>query len=162
MSPASTDAKLALVLADEDVLRGDMAGLLRGLGFLVEQCADGEAALALVAQHAFDVMVLVGRSSWPRNVRQLADAVEGAKSLAEGDRISIANLPPQIVAGARSPAETPAFADVDLDTVNKMHIAETFRRHDGNKARTARALGIGRRTLYRLLEKYEIGHAGGG
>ena len=37
-----------------------------------------------------------------------------------------------------------------------MHIVETYRRHKGNKARTARALGIGRRTLYRLIEKFDI------
>jgi DNA-binding NtrC family response regulator len=45
---------------------------------------------------------------------------------------------------------------MDLDTLNKLHVEETFKRMSGNKARTARALGIGRRTLYRLLEKYGI------
>jgi DNA-binding NtrC family response regulator len=45
---------------------------------------------------------------------------------------------------------------MDLDTVNKLHVADTYKRFGGNKARTARALGIGRRTLYRLLEKYGI------
>jgi len=69
-------------------------------------------------------------------------------------------LPPEIVASVRSQDGMPSHADLDLDTLNKMHITETFRRHEGNKARTARALGIGRRTLYRLLEKYEIEHAG--
>jgi DNA-binding NtrC family response regulator len=49
-----------------------------------------------------------------------------------------------------------AAGDVDLDTLTRQHIVETYRRHDGNKARTARALGIGRRTLYRLLDKYGI------
>jgi DNA-binding NtrC family response regulator len=105
-----------------------------------------------------DVIPMLERYSWPGNVRQLANAVERAKILAERDRVSVENLPPEIVASVRSHEGTPNFADLDLDTLNKMHIAETFRRHDGNKARTARALGIGRRTLYRLLEKYEIEH----
>jgi len=45
---------------------------------------------------------------------------------------------------------------VDLETLTHQHVLDTYRRHSGNKARTARALGIGRRTLYRLLEKYNI------
>jgi ActR/RegA family two-component response regulator len=40
--------------------------------------------------------------------------------------------------------------------LTREHVLETYRRHDSNKAQTARALGIGRRTLYRLLEKYSI------
>jgi excisionase family DNA binding protein len=31
-----------------------------------------------------------------------------------------------------------------------------YHNHRSNKSETARALGISRRTLYRLLEKYEI------
>ncbi len=109
-----------------------------------------------------DVIPTLERYGWPGNVRQLANAIERAKILAEGDRISVENLPPEIVANVRSQDGVASYADLDLDTLNKMHIAETFRRHDGNKARTARALGIGRRTLYRLLEKYEIEHADAG
>lgn len=105
-----------------------------------------------------DVIPTLQRYGWPGNVRQLENAIERAKILADGDRISIENLPSEIVANVRSREGTTSRADLDLDTLNKMHIAETFRRYDGNKARTARALGIGRRTLYRLLEKYEIEH----
>jgi ActR/RegA family two-component response regulator len=35
-------------------------------------------------------------------------------------------------------------------------VEETFLACDRNKTRTARALGINRRSLYRLLEKFEI------
>ena len=70
--------------------------------------------------------------------------------------IRVCNLPPEIVRGAESAEAPPPGTKCDLDTLNKLHIQETYARHNGNKARTARALGIGRRTLYRLLEKFEI------
>jgi DNA-binding NtrC family response regulator len=94
--------------------------------------------------------------SWPGNVRQLQNAIERAKILAEDDWIRLKNLPPEIVTGASSPHALQIGRDMDLDTVNKLHINDTFKRFHGNKARTARSLGIGRRTLYRLLEKYGI------
>jgi DNA-binding NtrC family response regulator len=43
-----------------------------------------------------------------------------------------------------------------LADVQRAHIIEVLRRERGNKARTARALGVNRRSLYRLLEKYHI------
>jgi len=103
-----------------------------------------------------EVMEVLERYSWPGNIRQLQNAIERAKILAEDDWIRLENMPPEIVQGVNSVPVTTAGAKCDLETLNKLHIAETYRRHKGNKARTARALGIGRRTLYRLLEKYEI------
>lgn len=43
---------------------------------------------------------------------------------------------------------------VDLETINRAHVLAVLDKHRGNKAQTARALGINRRSLYRLLEKY--------
>jgi DNA-binding NtrC family response regulator len=102
-----------------------------------------------------DVLPVLERYSWPGNVRQLQNAIDRAKILADDDRICVENLPPEIVTSSHKRATT-ASADVDLDTLTRDHVLETYHRHNGNKARTARALGIGRRTLYRLLEKYEI------
>lgn len=104
-----------------------------------------------------EVIELFERYSWPGNVRQLVNALERAKLLSEDDGIHLQNLPPEIAKAVESsPATPPPGAKMDLDTLNRLHIEETYRRHNGNKARTARALGIGRRTLYRLLEKFEI------
>jgi DNA-binding NtrC family response regulator len=101
-----------------------------------------------------DVIPTLERYSWPGNVRQLQNAIDRAKILSEDDHIRVENLPPEVVDTAHS---RPVLAgDVDLETLTHQHVLETFRRHAGNKARTARALGIGRRTLYRLLQKYRI------
>jgi transcriptional regulator with PAS, ATPase and Fis domain len=102
-----------------------------------------------------DVVPILQRYSWPGNVRQLQNALDRAKILSDDDRIRAENLPPEIVNSAHSRSAT-AATDVDLDTLTREHVLETYRRHSSNKARTARALGIGRRTLYRLLEKYNI------
>ncbi|MCA9215457.1 MAG: sigma-54-dependent Fis family transcriptional regulator [Planctomycetales bacterium] len=104
-----------------------------------------------------DVIPLLERYGWPGNVRQLINALERAKILASDETIRLANLPPEIVRSAESASAPAPGTSCDLDTLNKLHVEEIYRRHNGNKARTARALGIGRRSLYRLLEKYEIG-----
>ena len=119
--------------------------------------------LALLVEHLSgddwrldaDVIPTLERYSWPGNVRQLQNAIDRAKILADDDRVHVENFPPEIVnsAQARPPV---ALSDVDLETLTHQHVLDTYRRHSGNKARTARALGIGRRTLYRLLEKYNI------
>ena len=108
-----------------------------------------------------EVLQLLEQYSWPGNIRQLQNAIERAKILAEDDSIRLENLPPEIVQGTQQAPPPQAGGRCDLETLNKLHIAETYRRHKGNKARTARALGIGRRTLYRLLEKYEIEEVAG-
>ena len=102
-----------------------------------------------------DVVPTLEKYSWPGNVRQLQNALDRAKILANDDRICLENLPPEIVATAQSQPIVPA-SDLDLETLTRDHVLETYKRNGSNKARTARALGIGRRTLYRLLEKYEI------
>ena len=114
-----------------------------------------------------EVMERLVAYSWPGNVRQLQNAIERAKVLAEEDEIELKNLPPAILAtpnqsseaGEQKSTASPMNArqsDLDLETLNRMHVEETYNRCDRNKTKTARALGINRRSLYRLLEKFEI------
>jgi DNA-binding NtrC family response regulator len=108
-------------------------------------------------QVAHDLVPTLERYSWPGNVRQLQNAIDRAKILSDDDHIRVENLPPEVLEHTGAPSITSGDADIDLDTLTKHHILETYERHGGNKARTARALGIGRRTLYRLLERYKPG-----
>ena len=102
------------------------------------------------------LLELLENYSWPGNVRQLRNAIERAKILAEEDELLAENLPPEILRCGREAVALPPGSDADLETISRFHIADTFHRYQGNKTRTARALGISRRTLYRLLEKHGI------
>ena len=104
-----------------------------------------------------EVMNRINSYSWPGNVRQLQNAIERAKVLAEDDRIELKNLPSAIVDAEETPVVTAiSNGDVDLDTLNKLHVTQTYERCGRNKTKTSRALGINRRSFYRLLEKFGI------
>ena len=103
------------------------------------------------------VMHLLKSYTWPGNVRQLINALERAKVLADDEWIRAENLPPEIVRTAHEqPASTKGQTAEDLESVSRRHVESTYHRMQCNKSKTAKALGIGRRTLYRLLEKYGI------
>jgi DNA-binding NtrC family response regulator len=105
------------------------------------------------------VIAAFERYNWPGNVRQLQNAIERAKILADDDRIRMENLPPEIVDGAHVMPQLAAANETDLFAHTRRHVLETYHHHRSNKSETARALGISRRTLYRLLEKYGVQEA---
>jgi DNA-binding NtrC family response regulator len=105
-------------------------------------------------------MAVLVRSAWPGNVRELANVVERAQILAEGGVITPDDLPETLMSSA--PVPVPESPDA-LDSIERRHVAEVLARHGGNKVRAAKALGISRRTLYRLIDRYGLGppEAGG-
>jgi DNA-binding NtrC family response regulator len=93
---------------------------------------------------------------WPGNVRQLINAIERAKILADDKTIQLYDLPAEITR-ARSTSQATAAVNGDrLEDLERAHVVEILARERGNKARAARALGVNRRSLYRILEKYHI------
>jgi DNA-binding NtrC family response regulator len=92
---------------------------------------------------------------WPGNVRELANVLERAQILAEGQVLTLADLPDNVVE-----AEPPADTTPDtghLRDVERRHVQEVLQREKGNKVRAAKALGISRRALYRLIDKFGLG-----
>ena len=94
---------------------------------------------------------------WPGNVRELANVLERAQILAEGDTVTTDDLPENLVQVSKPVAVAgapPAVGPDDLDAVERRHVEDVLRRHGGNKVQAAKALGVSRRALYRLLDKY--------
>ncbi len=99
------------------------------------------------------------RHGWPGNVRELANAVEHGAVMSEGADVDVQHLPESVVT-ARAPNGSNGIRP--LADVEKEHILRALGAHDGNQARAARALGIGRTTLWRKLQDYALTEAGAG
>ncbi len=93
---------------------------------------------------------------WPGNVRQLINALERAKILADDRVIRLRDLPREVSARLPLSDSVPAASVDNLAALERAKIIEVLERERGNKSRAARALGIDRRKLYRLVEKYGI------
>ena len=160
---AATNRDLAQEVA-AGRFREDLYYRINVLTILLPPLRDRKGDIPLLVEHFSgrdwrcndDLLGVLENYSWPGNVRQLRNAIERAKILAEEDELLPENLPAEIFRASREAAELPPRSDADLESINRFHIADTFHRYQGNKTRTARALGISRRTLYRLLEKHGI------
>jgi two-component system response regulator FlrC len=92
-------------------------------------------------------------ASWRGNVRELANALERAAILADGDAIDAAHLWLEEPEGgaARSAGALKPLAELEREA-----ILQTLASVDGNRRRAAELLGIGERTLYEKLKKYGV------
>jgi DNA-binding NtrC family response regulator len=105
-----------------------------------------------------DAQAAILSHDWPGNVRQLMNVVERAKILADDRTIRLCDLPPEMTSaeGGQMDNRLPAVPTDNLAAVERAHVVDVLRRERGNKARAARTLGVNRRSLYRLVEKYSI------
>jgi transcriptional regulator with PAS, ATPase and Fis domain len=101
-----------------------------------------------------DAMKALMGYAWPGNVRELANVLERAQILAENHVITGEDLPDNFAATASSSEE--AGDPRHLNEVERRHVRAVLQEEKGNKVHAARVLGISRRSLYRLIEKYHL------
>ena len=93
---------------------------------------------------------------WPGNVRELEHVVERLVLTSPGRTIDAEDLPADL-----QPPETTfaqrAFEDLPtLDEIEKRYLQHVMAVLKGNKKRAAEVLGIDRRTLYRMAERFGL------
>jgi DNA-binding NtrC family response regulator len=105
------------------------------------------------------VLAAFAHYPWPGNVRELRNVVEAMVLFADGDTVSVDNLPSEL---------TGVFAEVDRDrhVTEALHlgieqlecdaIGTAIRTHQGNLTQAAKALRIARSTLYLKMKKYSL------
>jgi DNA-binding NtrC family response regulator len=103
-----------------------------------------------------EALRLMERYDWPGNIRQLINAIDRGKIMAEERVVLAKDLPKEVQQFLPRPASGFAERTDDLATIERAKVVEILRRESGNKTRAARVLGIDRRKLYRLVDKYDI------
>ena len=110
-------------------------------------------------QEALEVML---QYAWPRNVRQMENAIERAVVLTKGEVISPTDLPPEILKALEPKGQKAVLIDekiisislgTPLETIEKHVIEETLRYSRGDKNLASKILGISARTIYRKIEE---------
>lgn len=96
--------------------------------------------------------------SWPGNVRELGNVIERAVVLANGDYITVNELPDKIksIISGKEPMETSSNLRAYLSGYEKGLLLKMYNTHNKSKEETAKALGIDLATLYRKFKKYGI------
>jgi DNA-binding NtrC family response regulator len=116
---------------------------------------------------------------WPGNVRQLKNCLERAVILSNNGRITISELPPEVIrpqapaatfagpvsqpgvgvdfnAGASSFSTVPGSSPTSLRDVERQQILSALEQTGWHRGKTAEILGISPSTLYRRLRDYNL------
>jgi len=107
-----------------------------------------------VSAQARELLLAYG---WPGNVRELENVIARALALNPSGVVVPADLPERLRGAAPPPAGLvlpPGFRP-SLDDLSRRYAALVLAEHAGNKTRAAEALGIDRKTLYRILGESE-------
>ncbi len=158
---------------EEKRFREDLYYRLNVLNLEVPPLRSREGDVTVLARHWFDVFaaeknpqvrgfsrdafVALSQHQWPGNVRELINRVRRAMVMCEYPLIGPEDL---------GLAYTGSYRDVPVEETlmeareraEREAITGAVEKSGGNLSRAARALGVSRVTLYRLLDKYQIPH----
>jgi two-component system response regulator AtoC len=124
--------------------------------FMDRYCREYQRRLIGVTPAAMNILL---DYDWPGNVRELENVIERAVVLARGDLIAPEDLPPELTAQTRPVPDFRAArtrARTESQDTEKEFVLQALNQHNWNMTRTAQALGVARRHLYRLLRKYGL------
>ena len=97
---------------------------------------------------------------WPGNVRELQNVMQMVTNLIDSDTKLNADVIPDYVKSTKKENETVLSSSKykvrTLEEIEKEAIENAIYINKGNIQKTSKELGLGRSTLYRKMEKYNI------
>ncbi|MDZ7859837.1 MAG: sigma-54 dependent transcriptional regulator [Candidatus Krumholzibacteriota bacterium] len=108
-----------------------------------------------------EVTKLLRKYSWPGNVRELKNIIERAVLLDAESEIMIEHLPfeiqnPNAEKIDKSSMNIDQLYPMSMKEMEKLLIAETLKKTNGNKSESSRILGISRQTLRDKVKLYKV------
>jgi len=104
------------------------------------------------------------RYPWPGNIRELENVVERAVILSRDEYVPFSELPESVRGATQDTFSLEVRQGIQsgmtIKELERELIIKTLEDNDGNRTRTARVLGITRRTLQLKLKEYGIDQHG--
>ena len=107
-----------------------------------------------------EILEIFNRYAWPGNVRELRNIIEGTFAFADNNRIEIRDLPKYIInyipdrTGVGLFTESPSMTLKEkTEKLEKLLIAELYKKNQGSLTDTANDLGISKQLLRYKLDK---------
>ena len=181
---AATNRNLDSVIANEQ-FRSDLLYRINGFQITLAPLRERPEDIEPLARHMLkqvggtsppelepDALAALRAYNWPGNVRQLKNCLERAVILSNNGRITINELPPEVVRpSAPSSALATALPTADVATsvplapgaspsslrdVERQQILAALEQTGWHRGKTAEILGISPSTLYRRLRDYNL------
>ena len=167
---AATNKSLKMLITDGK-FREDLFYRLSVVSITLPPLRDRQEDIALLAEYlltkyAFrnqknishispQSLNLLSKYPWPGNVRELEHIIEQAVALTTNPVLLPEDLPPEFQPATAASHDSGEVSANFREGVRR-HICHVLQQAKGNKKLTAQLLGINRRTLYRLAERYRI------
>lgn len=110
-----------------------------------------------------EAMGLLMSYAWPGNVRELMNVLSHVLTFSEGEEIQPAHLPPRVRGQTREGPlpfnEHLSFKDAKeqlLENFEREYVTSVLTRCEGNLSRAARESGLHRKSIERLVKKYQL------
>jgi DNA-binding NtrC family response regulator len=108
-----------------------------------------------------ETLAVLNQYEWPGNVRELENTIAHAALYARGNVITPEDLPAKVRKQSRQTEPEnktqSMFKDLpSLDELERRYVIHVLQTVGGSRTRAAEVLGIDRRTLYRMAERFSI------
>ncbi len=101
-----------------------------------------------------EAMDLIRTYNWPGNVRELMNCIESSVVMVRGDILTVENIPEYLA--YKVPDVELNSKEGLLNELERTAIQDTIISTRGDKVKAAKILGIGLRTLYRKIDKWNL------
>ncbi|BDU72796.1 sigma-54-dependent Fis family transcriptional regulator [Mesoterricola silvestris] len=126
------------------------------LDTLLQGSGAGERGIDL----APEARAVLQAHTWPGNLRELANLLRTLVALADdGTLLGVEDLPPEYRRPPSAPAPAPpppAVGPLHLDALTRQAVEQAIAANKGNMTAAAKALGLHRSTLYRMLGRPKV------
>jgi DNA-binding NtrC family response regulator len=145
--------RLSVIVIRVPPLRERRADIPLLIGSFLDAASKRAAIKKVLSAEALEALM---RHAWPGNVRELANTIERLVVSSRGSLIEVFDLPESVMA-VRPAAHEQPFSDLPtLDDLERRYLLHVLEAANGNRTRAAEILGIDRRTLYRMAERFGI------